>query len=571
VHHTGRAVRLVLSREEMLQRRTKRHPSYGHYRLALTRDGQFLGLETEVLTDAGPYVWLTPAVTAVIPAEAAGAYEIPNVRARARGVLTNNLITAPMRGYGSQQIGYGIEAIVERAAHELQMDPGELRRKNLKTHRTDGKGLAIDGAELALAQTIDVVQTRLGPRPNIRPGRIFGRGLATIHAKYGYPYGLGDRFAIKIRVDDAGHFSVESDIGDSGTAVPNEMVQLLARTLDLPQLPVYRQSQAAIDDPSGNDFSRGQALTWLQRNAYRFIEWLQTFSARQMLHITANIKLTTMMKVTKLISRPVNLLTATINKLKFALFPFGRDSFQPRFGSSRAVSMCALAVLDAVERLKKSARNTGGQLLGAEPGELLVDGHGVTHQGDPTRSATWAQLAAAAGGRLSAMGEGHNPDGQLFDPATGNQRGAIDFMDATHGCDLEINPETGEVRILNYVACHDVGYAFNREAVRGQILGGTMMGIGQALYENVRSIEGEVVNVGFHDYLVPTALEMPGNISVEILESGSGIGPNGSKGIGESAAVAAPVAIANALYDALGVQPARTPTTPEDIVEMLTH
>ena len=64
---------------------------------------------------------------------------------------------------------------------------------------------------------------------------------------------------------------------------------------------------------------------------------------------------------------------------------------------------------------------------------------------------------------------------------------------------------------------------------------------------------------------------MPESISVEILESGSGFGPNGSKGIGESAAVAAPVAIANALYDALGVQPARTPTTPEDIVEMLTH
>src|SRR4029077_18701195 len=117
VYHTRQPVRLVLSREEMLQRRTKRHPSFGKYRLALTRAGKFLGLEADVLTDAGPYVWLTPAVTAVIPAEASGAYEIENVRARARGVLTNNLITAPMRGYGSQQISYGVEAIVEKAAH----------------------------------------------------------------------------------------------------------------------------------------------------------------------------------------------------------------------------------------------------------------------------------------------------------------------------------------------------------------------------------------------------------------------------------------------------------------------
>jgi len=571
VQKTKKPVRLVLTREEMLQRRTKRHPSYGHYRLALTREGRFLGIETDVLTDAGPYVWLTPAVTAVIPAEATGAYEISNVRARARGVRTNNLITAPMRGYGSQQISYGIEAIVEKAAHELGMDPAELRRRNLKTHRTDGKGLPLKNASLALAQTIDVVQARLGPRRDMQIGHLYGRGIATIHAKYGYPFGLGDRFAIKISVDEKGHFSVESDIADSGTAVPNEMVRLLARTLNLMKLPSYTQSRTAMDDPSGVQFSLGRPLTWLQRNGYRFIEWLQTFSAQKMLNLTASMELKTMSRVTRTISRPVNLLTAVINKIKFGLFPYGRDSFQPRFGSSRAVSMCALAVLNGVENLKKVACTTAAQLLAVEMSELEVNGEGVIHTRNPSCRATWAELAGAAGGSLYAMGEGHNPDGQLFDPKTGNQRGAIDYMDGTHGCDLQINYETGDVEILNYVACHDVGYAFNREAVRGQILGGIMMGIGQALLEEVRSINGKIVNLGFHDYLVPTSLEMPKNISVEILESGNGIGPHGSKGIGESAAVAAPIAIANALYDALGVQPTRTPTTPEEIVEMFTH
>ncbi|HEY6120062.1 MAG TPA: molybdopterin cofactor-binding domain-containing protein, partial [Pyrinomonadaceae bacterium] len=504
-------------------------------------------------------------------AEATGAYEIPNVRARARGVRTNNLITAPMRGYGSQQISYGIEAIVEKAAHELRIDPGELRRRNLKKNRTNGKGVSLKEAPLALAETIDIVQAQLGPRPEARQGRICGRGIATIHAKYGYPYGLGDRFAIKIKVDDKGRFSVESDIADSGTAVPNEMVRLLARTLSLNTLPFYNQSRAAMDDPSGVGFSRGHPLSWFQRNSYRFIEWLQTFSAQKMLNLTANMQLKTMSRVTWMISRPVNILTAVMNRLKFGLFPFGRDSFQPRFGSSRAVSMCALAVLNGVENLKKVAQRTGARMLNVPASELVGNSQGVVHAHDQSCNATWAQLATRAGGFLDAMGEGHNPDGQLFDPKTGNQRGAIDYMDGTHGCDLEINTETGEVEVLNYVACHDVGHAFNREAVRGQILGGTMMGIGQALYENIRSIDGKVVNIGFHDYLVPTSLEMPKKMSVEILESGNGIGPYGSKGIGESAAVAAPVAIANALYDALGVQPTRTPTTPEDILEMLTH
>jgi CO/xanthine dehydrogenase Mo-binding subunit len=504
----------------------------------------------------------------VIPAEAAGAYEIENIRARARGVLTNNLITAPMRGYGSQQIGYGIEAIVEKAAHELKMDPAELRKKNLKTHRTDGNGKPIPEAQLALAQTIDCVIERLGARPNVSSDRLFGRGIATVHAKCGYPYGIGDRFAIRIMVDREGRFSVESDIGDSGTAVPNEMVCVLARSLGLSTLPTYSQNRSAMDDPSGKYFSTNRSPGGWQRAAYRFIEWLQTFSARQMLGMTANMKLETMMRVTRRISRPVNFLTHTINNLKSWLFPFSRDSFQPRFGSSRAVSMCASAVMNGVENLKKEATAIAGKLLQVSPSELVVDSRGVSGK---NKTISWAELAESSKGSLSVMGEAHNPDGQFFDPKTGNQRGAIDYMDATHGCDLEINPDTGEVRILNYIACHDVGHAFNREAVRGQILGGTMMGIGQALLERVRSVDGKVTDIGFHDYLVPTALEMPRKVEVEILESGSGIGPNGSKGVGESAAVAAPIAISNALYDALGVQPHQTPTTPEDIVEIISH
>src|SRR5262249_18731556 len=116
---TKKPVRLVLGRDEILQRRSKRHPSYGDYRLALTKDGRMLALDASVLTDAGPYIGLTPAVAAVIGAEASGSYEIPNVRMRVRGVLTNNLPTIPMRGYGSQQISFGVESIVEQAAHKL--------------------------------------------------------------------------------------------------------------------------------------------------------------------------------------------------------------------------------------------------------------------------------------------------------------------------------------------------------------------------------------------------------------------------------------------------------------------
>jgi CO/xanthine dehydrogenase Mo-binding subunit len=166
------------------------------------------------------------------------------------------------------------------------------------------------------------------------------------------------------------------------------------------------------------------------------------------------------------------------------------------------------------------------------------------------------------------IGEAHNPKGQLLDPATGNQRGPVDFMDAVHGCDVFVNPQTGEIKIAKYVASHDAGYALNPEGVRGQIMGGIAMGIGQAILEKLWVENGKILNNGFHDYLVPTTLEMPSSIEVDILESGTGVGPRGMKGIGESGAVASPIALANAVYDAVGLQPQRLPVTPDQIVEL---
>src|SRR5205807_1068501 len=239
-------VRLVLGRDEILQRRSKRHPSYGEYRLALSKDGRMLALDASILTDAGPYVGLTPAVAAVIGAEASAAYDIPNVRARVRGVLTNNLPTIPMRGYGSQQISFGVESIVEQAAHKLGIAPAELRKRNYKKTREDGWGRPIPGKDFWLAKTMDRVTELLGPLPSCPPGWLHGRGVTTIHAKYGYPYGMVDRFVVKAGVRPDGRFRVESDISDSGTAVTNEMARILARSLGLKTLPEYFQSRAAI-------------------------------------------------------------------------------------------------------------------------------------------------------------------------------------------------------------------------------------------------------------------------------------------------------------------------------------
>ena len=568
VHHARKPVRLVLGRDEILQRRSKRHPSAGTYKLGMKKDGTFLAMEASILTDSGPYVGLTPAVAAVIGAEASGAYTIPNVRARVRGVFTNNLPTIPMRGYGSQQISFGVESIVEHAAHQLGMDPAELRRHNYKKFREDGYGNPIPGKDLWLAQTLECVSRSLGPRPKPPAGWLHGRGFATIHAKYGYPYGMVDRFVVKVAVDAQGVFRVESDIADSGTAVPMQMVNVLAQDLGLSSLPQYVQSRAAMDDPSGVAFASGRNPSWLGSCGYRLIEWVQTTAAKMLLAITGRFKKQKNLALfQKIIARPTNLLIWIVNGLKSWLYPFSRESFQPRYGSSRALSMCAAAVLDAAQQLRKKALKLAAAEFKVSANELQVEPDGI-YCPSLSRSISWTALAAQCGGDLSALGQSQNLQGPLLEGATGNQTGAIDFMDASHGCDLLVNVETGQVRILKYVACHDVGHAFNREALRGQILGGITMGIGQALHESLQMQNGKVMNNGLHDYLVATSADLPDEISVELLESGNGMGPFGSKGIGESGAVASPIAVTNAIYDALGTQLPVIPSTPDMIAEI---
>lgn len=562
-------VRLVLGRDEILQRRSKRHPSYGEYRLALNKDGRMLALDASILTDAGPYVGLTPAVAAVIGAEASAAYDIPNVRSRVRGVLTNNLPTIPMRGYGSQQISFGVESIVEQAAHKLGIASSELRKRNYKKTREDGWGRPIPGKDFWLAKTMDRVTELLGPIQPCPAGWLHGRGVTTIHAKYGYPYGMVDRFVVKVGINRDGQFRVESDISDSGTAVTNEMARVMAREFGLKILPEYIQSRAAIDDPSGIAFAKGRRPSWFASSFYRFIEWIQMTGAKTLLMITARFTNPRhLIWLQRLIARPSNFFIKVAGDFKSWVFPFSRESFQPRFGSSRSLSMCVGAVLDGVERLKNAALKIGARELALPASELRLDADGVYHVSGPGRRLSWAELAQRAGGDLAVMGESHNPVGPLLEPSTGNQTGAIDFMDGSHGCDLLIRPDTGQVRILKYVAVHDVGYAFNPEALRGQILGGITMGIGQALSESMKIQNGKVLNTGLHDYLVATTLDLPEEVQVEILESGNGMGPYGSKGIGESGAVAAPIAVANALYDALGIQLEGIPTTPEKLAEI---
>ncbi|MDH3878468.1 MAG: molybdopterin-dependent oxidoreductase, partial [Desulfobacterales bacterium] len=138
----------------------------------------------------------------------------------------------------------------------------------------------------------------------------------------------------------------------------------------------------------------------------------------------------------------------------------------------------------------------------------------------------------------------------------------------THLAEVEVDPATGKVEVLNFVAAHDLGRAINPLLVEGQIEGGAAQGIGWALMENLQFENGEVVNPNFHDYKILTIKDVP-KISSLLVETVDPNGPFGAKGIGECAMVPTAPAIVNAIYDAVGVRIKDLPATTEKVFQGL--
>ncbi len=155
-----------------------------------------------------------------------------------------------------------------------------------------------------------------------------------------------------------------------------------------------------------------------------------------------------------------------------------------------------------------------------------------------------------------------------LDPETGQGRVHPDYAYGAQAVEVAVDTETGEISVLKCIGAHDVGQAINPDAVEGQIEGGTSQGIGYALSEELIYDQGKLVTPSFSEYLIPTSMDMPRVQSI-ILESRSGVGPFGAKGIGEPSLTPVAPAIANAVADAIGVRIPDLPITPEKVVRAL--
>ena len=162
----------------------------------------------------------------------------------------------------------------------------------------------------------------------------------------------------------------------------------------------------------------------------------------------------------------------------------------------------------------------------------------------------------------------------FYDPPTQKQdEGFIGNISATYGfgahvAEVEVDPETGMIRLLNLWAAHDVGRALNPMSCEGQIEGGAVMGVGLALTEELPVQGGRFLAPNFHDYGMPTAADPP-RIDVTLVETVDPRGPYGAKGIGEGGIILPPAAIANAVADAIGIRPREYPMRPWKVVDWI--
>ena len=202
----------------------------------------------------------------------------------------------------------------------------------------------------------------------------------------------------------------------------------------------------------------------------------------------------------------------------------------------------------------------------------LADGFAFVKEDPENKKSIASLLTSGHYGRLAnVVGKGKFFSDYVkpLDENTGRStRPTAFWMYAAQGAEVEVDEETGEVRIIRVVAAHDVGKAINRVGCEQQIEGAVMMGIGQSLSEEMVMEKGKVFNASLKDYKVPTSLDMP-EIVPEIVEAKHWMGPFGAKGMGEPALAPTAAAIANAVYDAVGVRIYDLPLTPEKVLRAL--
>lgn len=251
-----------------------------------------------------------------------------------------------------------------------------------------------------------------------------------------------------------------------------------------------------------------------------------------------------------------------------ALAPYNMGTFATRV-TTLGGNAVRLAALDAREQLFQVA----AEMLEAALKDLTVADGRIHVAGAPSKSVSVSEAARKAamnnaGKPILGQGVFVAPGVVIPDRQTGYGNVAVAYPFAAHLAEVEVDKETGRVTVTRYVAAHDLGKTINPMAAQGQVEGGVCQGMGFAMYEDMKFDQGKLVSDGFASYCIPTATD-PFPIESIFVESGDPIGPYGAKGLGEPVIVPVAAAIANAIYNAVGVRIKELPITQEKVLMAL--
>lgn len=245
----------------------------------------------------------------------------------------------------------------------------------------------------------------------------------------------------------------------------------------------------------------------------------------------------------------------TPDRVRFDYWPTGTLQGDSGIGGMRGTRVNTITAHNAAEAAKDALLAFAAEYLQWPADRLVLRGEEIRRT-DQEEAIAWPELLSRAGQPVSAMG-------------TASEQGRAEVTCfAVQVAEVEVDPETGQVRLLNLTTAHDTGQIVNPIGHQGQINGGVVQGIGYGLMEELRVEDGRVTTLSFGDYKIPTTADLPA-LKTVVLPPGEGIGPYSIKGIGETPNTPTAAAIANAVQDAIGARIRDLPVTSEKVYRAL--
>ncbi|MBV8892468.1 MAG: molybdopterin-dependent oxidoreductase [Acidobacteria bacterium] len=524
-------VKITYTREEVFWAHRGRPRTIVDLQTGVREDGRIVAVKARVVQDGGAYCSYG-VVTILYSGALLGAlYDIPNIQFDGYRVLTNKPACGAMRGHGTVNVRFAFESQLDEIGARLGLDPAEIRRRNLlRPPCTTVNGLRVQS--YGLPQCIAEVVRRSGW--NGRKGRLGagrGLGIACSHYVSGAANSIirsdMPHSTVNIKIDRDGGVVVytgASEIGQgSDTMTAQIAAEVLGCSLERVKVVAADTDITPIDIGSYSSRVTFMAGTATLRAAEQVKQQIASAAAKKM-----------------------NCAPQALRFRDDLVFRKDAGSSAPPAQASASGRVEGQILRESLQQ-KRKQEGPKDAMSFEEAVVAAIDFHGAL-----TGTGSYAPPPEARGGKYKGAGVGPSPA----------------YSYSAQVAEVSVDEDTGEVTVHKIWASHDCGRALNPVAVEGQIVGSVWMGLGQALEEEMVWKDGLLMNPGLLEYRSPSSAESP-EIEAIIVESIDPEGPFGAKECSEGSLAATIPAIANAIYDAVGIRLRESPFTPDRVLAAL--